>query len=112
MSYISTEQVKEIRQTLKKQFPKTKFSITRENYSGVAIRIIKSNVNFQKEYQQVNQYYIAEHYTGAERELLLGIYEIASAGTTYRETGDYGSQPSHYVWITIGSWDKPFIYEA
>lgn len=108
MSYITKEQVKEIRQTLKSEFPKTKFSITRENYSGVRIVILKSNIDFQCDYKQVNEYYINENYDGLQREMLSKIYAIASKGTTYFETADYGSQPSHYVWITIGQWDKKF----
>jgi hypothetical protein len=108
MSYISTQQVKEIRTELKALFPKTKFSICREHYSGVRIEILKSDVNFETSYNQVNTYYIAEHFEGAQREMLLKIYEIASRGTTWFETGDYGTQPSHYVWMTIGAYDKNF----
>ena len=27
---------------------------------------------------------------------------------SYRETGDYGTQPDFYTYITIGKWDRPF----
>lgn len=108
MAYISKERVKEIRTTLKAMFPKTKFSITVQNYSGVAIDILKSNIDFAVAYKQVNEYYITENYTGAQRDMLLAINNIASYGQRFHETGDYGTQPSHYVWITIGRWNKPF----
>jgi hypothetical protein len=110
MGYISTQQVKEIRTELKKQFPKTKFSICREHYSGVRIEILKSNVNFNVDYKTINECWIAENYQGEQREMLLKIYEIASRGTTWFETGDYGTQPSHYVWMSIGSYGKNFQY--
>jgi hypothetical protein len=108
MAYISTEKVKEIRTNLKTQFPKVKFSIRREHYSGVRIAILSSNVNFEADYKQINEYYINEHYSGAQANLLSKVYEIASVGTEWRETCDYGSQPSHYVWITVGEWNKPY----
>lgn len=111
MSYISSEQVKEIRTTLKKQFPKTKFSITRQHYSGVKISILASDIDFGVDYKQVNEFYIKENYSGNQKDVLSKIYEIASNGTTFYETGDYGTQPSHYVWISIGEWNKPFEYK-
>lgn len=108
MAYIPKERVKEIRTTLKSMFPRTKFSITNEHHSGVRIVILKSDVNFDVDYRQVNEFYINENYSGEQRMMLNTINQIASEGTTYYETGDYGTQPSHYVWITIGQWDKPF----
>jgi hypothetical protein len=108
MAYISTEQVKEIRTELKNQFPNAKFSIKREHYSGVRIAVLASNVDFGIDYKQVNEYYINEHYSGDQAALLSKVYDIASKGTTWRETCDYGSQPSHYVWITIGAFDKTY----
>lgn len=108
MGYISSEQVKEIRNILKKEFPKSKLSVTKTHGSGVSIAIMKSDIDFQIGYRQVNNYYIPENYEGAQRDMLKRINDIASAGTRYFETSDYGSQPSHYVWISIGQWNKPF----
>lgn len=108
MSYISTQQVKEIREQLKSLFPKTKFSIKREHYSAVRIAILKSDVDFAVDYKVVNECWIEENYAGDQKDLLLKVYGVASAGTKYYETGDYGTQPSHYVWITIGCCDKNF----
>mgnify|MGYP006266484321 CR=1 FL=1 len=110
MGYITKEQVQEIRQTLKSTFPKTKFSITRVDYSGVRIVIRQSDVNFDVEYKQVNEYYIDKNYTGSQRDMLKTIRNVASKGVTYRETGDYGHQPSHYIWINIGEYDRHFQY--
>lgn len=111
MGYISTQQVAEIRNELKALFPKTKFSIKREHYSGVRIAILKSNVNFNVDYKTINECWISENYAGEQRDFLLKVYEIASTGTTYYETGDYGTQPSHYVWMQIGEINKPFEHK-
>lgn len=111
MAYLSAERVKEIRTQLKKEFPSFKFSITRDNWSGIKISILESNVDFnlgESTYKQVNEYYIERSYTGQAREVLLRIREIANAGVSYHETGDYGNQPSFYLSINIGQWDKPY----
>lgn len=108
MSYISTQQVKEIREQLKASFPKTKFSVKREHYSVVRIAILKSDVDFGTDYKTINECWIEENFAGEQKELLLKVYSIASTGTRYFETSDYGTQPSHYVWMTIGSCEKNF----
>lgn len=111
MAYLSAERVKEIRTQLKKEFPSFKFSITRDNWSGIKISILESNVDFnlgESTYKQVNEYYIERSYTGQAKEVLMRILSIAHEGVTYHETGDYGNQPSFYVSINIGQWDKPY----
>lgn len=113
MGYISTEKVKEIRNELKKQFPTTKMSVKRRHHSGVQITILSSPIKLTEEdYQQVNHYYINDYFEGQAREVLSKINDIASTGVSYRETGDYGTQPSHYVWISIGDYDRPFIHTS
>jgi hypothetical protein len=109
MAYITTERVKEIRTQLKAEFPQTKFSVKRRHHSGVQIVIESSNLQLtQKEYEQVNECYVKDRkHEGSE--MLVRIISIAEQGTTYYETGDYGTQPSHYVWLSIGNWEKPFI---
>lgn len=108
MGYITKERVSEIRETLKKEFPKTKFSITRENYSGVKIAIMESDIDFNEKYRQVNNYHLSSNYSGDQLMMLEKINQVANDGVSFHETGDYGSQPSHYVWISIGKWDKDF----
>jgi hypothetical protein len=113
MGYITTERVKEIRNKIKQGFPKFKFSITREHHSTVNIDILESPIDLlpdkEKKYEQVNCYYIREHYENYPeiKDILLKINDIANDGVKYHETGDYGFQPSFYVNISIGRWDKP-----
>jgi hypothetical protein len=46
MTYIEKERVAEIRTELKKLFPTFKFSVTRQNYSSVNIKIMKGDIDF------------------------------------------------------------------
>lgn len=111
MGYLSAERVKEIRTQLKKEFTGFKFSVTRSHYSGVRIVILEAPIKMtDSAYVQVNEYYIESNYEGQAREILLRIRDIANNGVTYNETADYGTQPSFYIWINIGDWNKPFKY--
>jgi hypothetical protein len=116
MPFISTEDVKAKREQLKKEFPKYKFSITKENYSSISISILSGPVdllpNKEKKYESVNQYYIDDNYKNNKftRDLLNKIYDIAnSKNYTVTEDADYGSVPKFYVNITIGKWNKPYL---
>lgn len=111
MAYISTERVAAIRKELKTKYADFKFSITKRDHSTVCIVILEAPVLMTgKKYESVNVYYIADSYTGQAKEVLQGIYSICSQGVTWYETGDYGNQPSHYIDISIGQYDKPFRY--
>lgn len=109
MGYITSERVKEIRNELKTLFPAFKFSITREHYSTVHIAIIEAPFSMtEKEYETVNIYHISSRENSPAKDVLEKVLSIAQSGVKYYETGDYGTQPSFYVDITIGKWDKPF----
>jgi hypothetical protein len=113
-----TERVAEIREELKREFPDFKFSIRKDGYNGVRIAILSAPINLLEgepegtKYVDVNNYYIDENFKDvpAVRDVLKKIYGIASRGVTYRETGDYGTQPDFYVYIKIGEYDKPFEF--
>lgn len=112
-----SERVSEIREKIKKEFPDFKFSVTKKD-NGVRIAILSAPINLlegeenERKYISVNNFYIDEHYKDYPevRDVLKKIDSIASEGVTYHETGDYGRQPTFYVDITIGQWDKPFEY--
>jgi hypothetical protein len=106
----TTERVKEIRTQLKSEFPEIKFSVTKRDWNGVSISIMQSPYDLtEKQHEQVNQYRINDWYEGKPKEILSKIYQIANLGVSYRETGDYGTQPDFYVSINIGQWNKPYI---
>lgn len=117
MPYISTEQVKLVRNALKKEFPKVKFSITRENYSTICVSILESSIDFDispRDYKRVNEYRIDEDYTGNEqaKNILNRVYEIINITHEQKELvydGDYGSVPNYYIDINIGKWNRPYV---
>ena len=117
MAYISVERVKEIRNTIKKEFPDFKFSIRfKYHHSGLSVSIIQGPVDFGKSYEQVNHDYIDKHYADNEpaRKVLKRIYDIISPGCYDRNAGDMGadySDMTFFIDIEIGQWDKPYIFK-
>ena len=116
MPYLSAEDVKTKRNLIKKAFPAYKFSITREHHSTISVYITEAPINLltndeHRGYEQVNHFYIKEHYaeTPRIRDILSKIYKIAKEGNRIiSEDGDYGFIPNFYINISIGKWDKPF----
>ena len=106
----TTQRVKAIRNELKNVLPAYKFSITKRHWNGVNIKLLSGPKLIDEDYKDVNVYYIDETYTGATRNVLTIINKIAHEGVTYRETGDYGTQPDFYVHIRIGDYNKPYIH--
>jgi hypothetical protein len=69
MPYISTEKVAQIRKMLKASHPEFKFSVTRDTYSGVNVRILSGPVDFASAYHK---------YLLNERRNLSGYYRNAT----------------------------------
>ncbi|MGK0255482.1 MAG: hypothetical protein ACI81I_000078 [Arcobacteraceae bacterium] len=55
MAYINKEEVKNIREKLKKEFPLWKFSVTGGGSSSLNISILKSNLDFRNDYNSKYQ---------------------------------------------------------
>jgi uncharacterized protein (DUF608 family) len=111
MPYITTEAVKKKRETLKREFPKVKFSVTREHGSSIRVVILEAPFDIKKDKEDVNYYYIKEHYKDSPEvmKFLLRVKEIIDEGN-YTEVydGDYGAVPSFYIHIEFGRWDRPY----
>jgi hypothetical protein len=119
MAYISTEQVASIRKQIKSSFPGYKISIKRENYSKVNIDILQAPIELRwdanREHVTVNNYWIEDTYKHMPDAMavLKKILDIANAGnfdhsdisTDYHHVG-------HYVDLSIGNWEKPFVVVA
>ena len=118
MPYIETEVVKVKRQELRKRFPNWKLSVRRVNGTKISVTIqsgpIKIETHDKNGYEQVNHFYIDEWYKD-QPKLCKVLNEIKETiGAEQRELvydGDYGSVPTYYIGITIGSWDKPYVYK-
>lgn len=123
MAYIKTEQVKEIRTQLKKEFPNLKFSVTRHHYSKVSIIIKSGDMDFFSNYNVkrndivgdyiiVSPYHYEKDFTDQEiLNTLKKIIEIAHGQGWYDNSDsmtDY-FDTAYYVDIKIGEWDNPYV---
>jgi hypothetical protein len=115
MSYITNEQVAEKRKAIKAEFPTWKFSITRKHMTSISVNILEADIKLtEKEngYEQVNHFYIKENYKGDIQEALQKISDIITTDerTLYVDS-DYGNIPNFYANLSIGQWNKPFVYK-
>ncbi len=111
MPFISTSEVKEKREALKKEFPKVKFSVTCRDYSQICVAIMEAPFKIEKAHETVNQFWIEENYKNSPEimKFLLRVKEIINEGNyTVTEDADYGSIPCFYINIEFGKWDKPY----
>ena len=116
MAYISTEEVKVIREELKKNFPSRlgwKLSIVRRDYLSLSISIIKAPFELRNDqnnaYEQVNQYWIESRENKQSIPPLKKIFEIANKNNYNRSDvqSDY-FDVGYYLNISIGHFGKPF----
>lgn len=116
MAYISNEEMKVKRDAIKKAFPKWKFSITRRHHSTIKVEILEADIKLtDKANESVNHFYVKDHYKDKPEvcEALETIVNIMTEGKKIvSEDGDYGSIPNFYVSLSIGQWDKPFVYKG
>ena len=60
MAYISTEQVKSIRDQIKAAYPNYKWSVSRRDHSTVVIVLQESDLPFDNVHEQINPYWFKE----------------------------------------------------
>lgn len=121
MAYISAEDVKAIRQELKAQFPRWKFSVRKGSGSlSVDVNILQGTAAFEgKDYAQVNQYWIKDHWKDEDdQKALEKINEIMhnapgrAGGRVYFDESDAMTDYFHtafYTHLSIGQWDKRYV---
>ena len=120
MAYISAEDVKAIRQELKAQFPKWKFAVRKGSGSlSVDVNILQGTAAFEgKDYAQVNQYWIKDHWKDEQDQaVLVKINEIMhnapgrAGGRVYFDESDAMTDYFHtafYTHLSVGRWDKRY----
>ena len=120
MAYISKEDVQAIRAELKQAFPKWKFSVRKGSGSlSVDVNIMQGTCAFEgKDYAQVNNYWIKDHWQDADDQAaLIKIDEIIhnapgrAGGRVYFDESDAMTDYFHtafYTHMQIGSWDKKY----
>lgn len=121
MAYISTEEVKKIRQEIKKEFSSKdgwKFSIRTVHYSKIIVAILESKLNLDPEkkgHYQVNEFWIDKHYENQPvlKNVFNTIKNIITGTKDHndRNAGDMGADYpawNYHMSIYVGKWDKPF----
>jgi hypothetical protein len=125
MAYISALEVKEIRKELKKEFPKYKFSVTKES-CGVSVALLASPLNLQPEfnsptdeYSPINQYWLDDNWSAPVAKVFKKILEIIKTAPAKAEGGEQwfdksDSQTDYfytafYINMQAGKWNKPYV---
>ncbi len=128
MAYIKTEEVREIRKELKKQFPSWKFSVRRSSgQHAVDIHILKGIVDFWKDfttsdwsvhYKPVNDFFIGSDWSEANAKELNKIIKIiktapakAKGGREWYDKSDSRFDifdTAFYIHLQVGNYDKPY----
>jgi hypothetical protein len=113
MAYISTEQVKSIRDQIKAAYPRYKWSVSRRHSSTVVVVLQASDLPIDT-YVQVNQYYLkeTEKLTTKGKLIFQHVMQICnSVERCYdRNAGDVGADygdSTYFIDLDIGLWDKP-----
>lgn len=106
MAYITTEEVKEIREEIKQAFPKNfKFSVSREHSSVVNVALMESPLIF-KSNSQTSSKQLSVYNHKAIFKIINDIvnrknFNNSDLMTDYHHVGYYSN-------ITLGKWDKPY----
>lgn len=131
MAYISTNEVKAIREALNAKYgDKLKFSVTRQNGTSVIVSIVSGKVNFDdlwsgktpNDYSYgcrgINHYYLTKENYGKHVKLFSDIIKIihkapgtVEGGSEYFNDSDSMTDYFHtafYYTIQVGKWNKPY----
>jgi len=116
MAYVNNETKAAIHAALKPVFKKygIKATVGRNSYkSTLVVNVSAGDIDFGTEYQQVNVYWVDDHYTGKAKDFLNEVLDtIKKSGEWYDESNaqiDYFNT-AFYIDINIGRWDKPYVY--
>ena len=116
MAYVSNEKKSQIQAALKPIFKKygIKATVGRNSYkSTLVVNVSAGDIDFGTDYQQVNVYWVNDHYTGKAKDFLNEVLDaIKKSGEWYDESNaqiDYFNT-AFYIDINIGRWDKKYVY--
>lgn len=120
MAYISAEDTKQIRDTLKKEFPNLKFSVVKRDGMVVEVAILKGDIDFSnllkdgQKYAEVNTYWHEKH-NPEYAELFNKIIDIIKYGSNRKhyDNSDIMSDyfdTAFYYYVSVGKWNKPYEF--
>ena len=119
MAYLSTNEVKEIRNEISKVLTSKdgfKISVSRYHYSGVTVKVLKSPLAFSSADKSINEFRI-NYLEDANERLVFQLIDKAinrAVGVSYdRNAGDMGADYSNFNYYKdyrIGNYDKPCLF--
>ncbi len=118
MAFITTEEVRAIRNQLKKQLPEYKFSVTKQHYSKVNVSILKGPIELES--KPINTYWFKDHYEDqpvliALFTAIINIIKTAPAlvtGDVWFDESDSQTDyfnTAYYFDLRVGKWNKDYI---
>lgn len=122
MAYMSTEEVKEIRDRLKKKFPAKsgwKLSVTRQHHSTVCVSILEAPLDLREDGSRRDHYTLNEFYPDQYGPQVRGTLKMildTILGVKEHHNPNAGDMSADYpAWnyhmdISVGRWDRPFKY--
>ena len=128
MAYITTAEVREIRNALKEEFgPELKFGVKKQHHSSVTVTIKKGIVDFSdimregdRGYTQVNHYHT--HMYGEHANIFDHIVDVikkapgkAEGGREWFDKSDAMVDYFHtafYFNLEVGNYSKPYEYQG
>lgn len=121
MPYLEKDLARKIRQEIRARFSDFKISVRRVDGHALYVTIISGpldllkGVNSGYGYESVNHFYVKEHYEDfpKKKDFLLNVLEVMERerDRCVYVDGDYGSIPSYYINLNIGSYDKPYEFK-
>jgi hypothetical protein len=114
MAFITTQEVKNIRELLKTEFPKFKFSVSGGNSLSLEVSIMKGPEDFSTilgEWKSVdiNQYHLYQY--GKLEKLFTKMFKVMRSQNWFDESDsmtDY-FHTAYYMSLSIGKWNKPYV---
>ena len=114
MAYITTAEVKNVRELLKKEFPKFKFAVSGGNSLSLKVAIMKGPEDFSSilgnwKSIDINQYHTYQY--GKKFEKLFDkIFKVMKSQNWFDKSDsmtDY-FHTAYYMSLSIGKWDKSY----
>lgn len=111
MAYISSEEVKKVREAIKKEFPEYKWSITKEHYTSIIIALMEADFEVKDDEKYINEHHLDDHKNESIKRIFLKVKEILFATVKYHNNSDAMTDyfdVAYYYDFQIGKWNKPY----
>ena len=113
MAYVNQEKKAKIAANLKPILKKygMKGSLSIHHHSSIVLTLRSGVIDFGNDREQVNTYWINDHYTGVARDFLNEAVAALKSADWYDESNaqvDYFNT-AYYVNINVGKWNQPYV---